>query len=105
MKTDLLNTVNETASNASILAFNIADSISNRVDSSLSPEIVEQVDSTTYKGDITAFVQKWVFEKNNRGLLLTPQNGLNGMEIFAFKGSDASNLSQRPRLVIVYTKK
>ncbi len=105
LKTDLSNTVNGTVFNPSVLTFNIADSISNRVDSSLSPETITQVDSSTYEGDITTFVQKWVFEKNNRGLLLTPQSGLSGMEIFAFKGSDASNLSQRPRLVIVYTKK
>jgi len=105
LKTDLSNTVNGTVFNPSVLTFNIADSISNRVDSSLSPETITQADSSTYEGDITTFVQKWVFEKNNRGLLLTPQSGLSGMEIFAFKGSDASNLSQRPRLVIVYTKK
>jgi hypothetical protein len=64
-----------------------------------------QQDSVTYEGDITSFVQKWVTNKMNQGLLLTPADGLDGMDIFAFKGSNSSNAFHRPRLLIFYTKK
>ena len=66
---------------------------------------ITQVDSSTYEGDITLFVQKWVTYKMNQGLLLTPRYGLDGMDIYAFKSSRAANALQRPRLLIFYTKK
>jgi hypothetical protein len=102
---DRPNTVNGTVFNSNILCYNIADSSSKITDSTLSFVTISPQDSVTYEGDITAFVQKWVTKKLNQGLLLTPADGLNGMNIFAFKGSNANNALQRPRLIILYTKK
>lgn len=102
---DNANTVHGTVFNSNILCFNIADSASQNIDSSISYVTITQIDSTTYEGDVTSFVQKWVTYKINQGLLLTPTDGLNGMDIFAFKSSSAANALQRPRLLIFYTKK
>jgi hypothetical protein len=102
---DRSNTVNGTAFNSDILCYNIADSASKIIDSTMSYITILQQDSVTYEGDITSFVQKWVTNKMNQGLLLTPADGLDGMDIFAFKGSNSSNAFQRPRLLIFYTKK
>ena len=102
---DRSNTVNGTAFNSDILCYNIADSASKIIDSTMSFATILQQDSVTYEGDITSFVQKWVTNKMNQGLLLTPADGLDGMDIFAFKGSNSNNAFQRPRLLIFYTKK
>jgi hypothetical protein len=102
---DRSNTVNGTAFNSDILCYNIADSASRIVDSTMSYVTITQLDSVTYQGDVTSFVQKWVTRKLNQGLLLTPADGLDGMDIFAFKGSSSTNALQRPRLLIFYTKK
>jgi hypothetical protein len=102
---DRSNTVNGTVFNSDILCYNIADSASKIIDSTMSYTTILQQDSVTYEGDITSFVQKWVTNKMNQGLLLTPADGLDGMDIFAFKGSNSNNAFQRPRLLIFYTKK
>lgn len=102
---DKANTVNGTVFNSDILCYNIADSASKIIDSTMSYVTITQVDSSTYEGDITLFVQKWVTYKMNQGLLLTPRYGLDGMDIYAFKSSRAANALQRPRLLIFYTKK
>jgi hypothetical protein len=102
---DRANTVYGSAYNPNILCYNIADSASKIVDSTMSYVSIIPQDSVTYEGDITSFVQKWVTNKMNQGMLLTPADGLDGMDIFAFKGSNSSNALQRPRLLIFYTKK
>ena len=102
---DPSNTVNGTSYISNISAYNIADSSSRIVDTTLSPITVFSHDSLTYQGDVTTFVQKWVTKRQNQGLLLSPQDGLTGLDLYAFKGSNASNASQRPRLIILYTKK
>lgn len=84
--------------------FNIADSAAKLIDSTFSATTVSLYD-TTYQGYITGFVQKWVTTKQNQGIILSPQDGLNGMDIFAFKGSNATEPWKRPRLEILYTIK
>lgn len=102
---DSLNTVKGTNYNLNLLAFNIADSASRIVDSTFNPTTIIPSDSGTYEGVITAYVQKWVTAKINQGIIITPQDGLSGMEIFALKGSNASDAAKRPRLKILYTTK
>jgi len=102
---DQSNTVNGTVFTSNIASYNVADSASKIIDTTSSEITINPVDSVTFEGDITSFVQKWVTKKNNQGLLLTPLDGLTGLDLYAFKSSNSSNALQRPRLIILYTKK
>lgn len=59
-----------------------------------------------FTGDIARFIQsiKSGFHDNN-GIVLSAGNQNLGVDIFALKGSDASDTALRPRLVITYTGK
>lgn len=102
---DTLNTVRGTDYSPNFLAFNIADSTSKLIDSTFNSSSITLTNSSTFEGVITAYVQKWVTTKNNQGILITPRDGLTGMDIFAFRGSNASDAALRPRLKILYTTK
>ncbi|RPI72430.1 MAG: hypothetical protein EHM47_08315 [Ignavibacteriales bacterium] len=56
----------------------------------------------TYSGDVTNYVRAWL-NGNNQGMLVTPTDPYNGVEIFVIKGSDALP-SEKPLLRITYTK-
>jgi len=58
-----------------------------------------------YSGDITSFVRTWLSRNQNYGLLIQPGNQLSGLDLFALKGSDNSEITNRPRLRITYTIK
>ena len=61
---------------------------------------------STFTGQVTGMFKAW--SKNsttNQGMLITASGELRGVEIFALKGSTAANLSERPKLEIVYTRK
>jgi hypothetical protein len=57
-----------------------------------------------YSGDITLFVRNWVSSKENYGMLIEAGSPTSGLDLFALKGSDDSNISERPRLRITYTQ-
>lgn len=101
---DTLNTKVGSTYSPVLAVFNIADSTGKLTDSTFSGTTLTQYD-TTYEGIITGYVQKWVRTKQNQGVIVSPQDGLNGMEIFAFKGSNATEPWKRPRLEILYTTK
>ncbi len=61
-------------------------------------------DGSQFTGSITSFVRQWVRGINN-GIILTTGNPLNGVELFAIKGSNSANLNDRPLLKITYTAK
>ncbi len=58
-----------------------------------------------YSGDITAFVRNWISSNENNGILIQTGNPTSGLELFALKGSDYFEFSERPRLRITYTIK
>ncbi len=57
-----------------------------------------------YTGEITGFVRSWVSSKQNFGMLLQSGNQILGLDLFALKGSDYQEISERPRLRITYTQ-
>jgi hypothetical protein len=60
----------------------------------------------TFTGDIAKFIQSIVSRyHDNNGFVLAAGSQNLGIDIFALKGSDASEASLRPRLVITYTGK
>jgi len=66
------------------------------------PTLVKE--GNVYIGDITPFVNSWLNDKNNQGLLLRSQSFIEGLELFALKGSSFPVQSERPRLRIVFTR-
>jgi hypothetical protein len=58
-----------------------------------------------YTGNITSFLRNWIDTDENNGLLLQAGNQFDGLELFAIYGSDALDLSLRPRLKVTYTIK
>jgi len=58
-----------------------------------------------YTGDITSFVRNWISTKENNGILIEAGSPTSGLELFALKGSDYFEFSERPRLRITYTVK
>lgn len=58
-----------------------------------------------FSGDITAFVRSWVSRDENFGMLIESGNQILGTDLFALKGSNFSEIPERPRLIITYTVK
>lgn len=58
-----------------------------------------------YTGEITSFVRAWLNRDQNYGMLIQSGNQLSGLDLFALKGSDNSDITNRPRLRIIYTIK
>ena len=58
-----------------------------------------------YSGDITNYVRSWISKNENYGMLIQPANLILGTERFALKGSNYSEISLRPRVIITYTVK
>lgn len=58
-----------------------------------------------FTGDITNLVRAWKNNVDNQGMLIRASSELRGVEIFSVKGSNAANLSDRPKLEIIYGRK
>ena len=58
-----------------------------------------------FSGDITAFVRSWVNRNENFGMLIETGNQTLGTDLFAIKGSDYSEIADRPRIIITFTVK
>jgi hypothetical protein len=58
-----------------------------------------------FSGDITGFVRSWVSKNENFGMLIETGNPSLGTDLFALKGSDYSEIVERPRIIITYTVK
>jgi len=58
-----------------------------------------------FSGDITGFVRSWVSKDQNFGMLIETCNPSLGTDLFALKGSNYSEIAERPRIIITYTVK
>ena len=102
LKTDSLLTIKGTDIIDGIIASNIVDSTSKVIDSTLTQETLVP-DGDSYSGLITTFVQTWLNTGKNEGLLLAPIGGIDGVDLYVFRGSNAADIKDRPRLEIIYT--
>lgn len=57
-----------------------------------------------YSGNITSYVQRWISENKNHGIMINSSNTIHGVDKFVLRGSSAPVL-ERPRLKITYTVK
>jgi len=85
----------------SLLAYFGVDTLS--IDS-LSSFVILYRSDNKFTGDITYFVQDWIRNKNNAGLMLAAGGRYSGVELFALKGADA-DAAVRPRIIITFTTK
>lgn len=59
---------------------------------------------STFSGEITNIVRAWNNKVSNQGMLIKATGEIRGVEIFAIKGSNTANITERPKLEIVYSK-
>ncbi|PIW70443.1 MAG: hypothetical protein COW08_01830 [Ignavibacteriales bacterium CG12_big_fil_rev_8_21_14_0_65_30_8] len=102
LKTDTLLTIKGTNIVDAILVSNIVDSTNKIIDSTISQENLFP-SGNGYEGLVTTFVQNWIGNGKNEGLLLSPSVGINGVDLFVFKGSGTTVFADRPKLEIIYT--
>lgn len=98
---DTLKTVTGTNFDNSLAVNYVKDSSSLAYDSTFSLQLDR--DGNTFTGDITALIGLIISEQKNHGLMIFPGDKLNGVELFAIKGSSTSNFAERPKLQIKYT--
>jgi hypothetical protein len=58
-----------------------------------------------FSGDITSFVRSWVNKGENFGMLIETGNQSLGTDLFVLKGSNYSEITYRPRIIITFTVK
>ena len=100
---DTIKTITGSSFSNSLRVNYITDSASFAIDSTFS--LFLDRDGNTFQGSVTSFVQRTLIENNNQGLLLSASDKLNGVELFAIKGSNATIFTERPKLQIIYTSK
>jgi hypothetical protein len=100
---DSINTLTGSSFTNSLKAFFVEDSTAKEVDEGGSFTL--SLKDNSYSGDITSYVRIWINEMRNQGLLLRSGNDIEGLELFALKGSTAVSHAEKPRLKIVYTVK
>jgi len=100
---DTIKTITGSSFTNSVRVNYITDSTDLAIDSTFS--LFLDRDGSTFKGSVTSFIQRTLIESNNQGLLLSASDKLNGVELFAIKGSNAAALAERPNLQIIYTSK
>ncbi|RKY99602.1 MAG: hypothetical protein DRQ13_01990, partial [Ignavibacteriae bacterium] len=100
---DSLNTITGSSFSNSLLAYFVEDSTTKEV--AEEGAFLLSFNDNSYSGDITSYVRIWINENRNQGVLLRSGNAIEGLELFALKGSTAADFAERPRLRIVYTVK
>lgn len=82
----------------------ITDSSNISIDSAVT-FVLTKKNQGYYEGQINFFVQKWIDNNSNRGLLLSTRDPDGGVEQFVFYGPKSAIISKRPQLIINYTFK
>lgn len=84
-----------------LLVYFITDTT--HIDASSTSQVTLNRSGSVYTGNITSYVQTWLSTKVNNGIQIKASTFAEGLELWALKGSGASDLSKRPRLKIIYT--
>jgi hypothetical protein len=100
---DTIETKTGTPFNNSLIAYLVADSSIDSVYSGINATL-KRVDAT-FTGKITDLVRTIGGTITNQGFIVKAASEIYGIEIFAIKGSNAANVSQRPKLEIVFSRK
>jgi hypothetical protein len=100
---DTLSSITGSPFNANLAVFQITDSSDLTVNENSG--ILLGKHNNIYTGNITSYITSWINSENNQGMVIRSASLTEGLELFAIKGSDYPNLSERPRLRIVFTSR
>lgn len=98
---DTLKTVTGSSFSNSLRVNYLTDS-ANLVIDSTSLIFMDRVNHT-FRATVTSYIQQNLIKKNYQGFLISAADKMNGMELFALRGSNASIYAERPKLEIIYT--
>ena len=102
LTTDSVNSVYGSSYNNSLLVFFLNSNDSIKTEGN---PIRLAYKNNQFSGDITGFVRSWVSKNENFGMLIQTGNQSLGTDLFALKGSNYSEIVERPRIIITYTVK
>ena len=100
---DTLNSITGSSFNPNLAVFKITDSSDVTINESTG--ILLPKHDNIYTGNITSFITSWINNEDNQGMVIRSASLTEGLELFAIKGSEYPDLSERPRLHIVFTSK
>jgi hypothetical protein len=100
---DTLSSITGSSFNPNLAVFKITDSTDLTIDEGSGILLVKQ--NNTFTGNITPYITLWITNEDNEGMVIRPASLTEGLELFAIKGSEYPELSERPRLRIVYTSR
>jgi hypothetical protein len=100
---DTLSSITGSSFDSNLLVFKITDSSDVTIDEGIA--ILLGKKNNIYTGDITPYITSWITNEDNQGMVIRPASLIEGLELFAIKGSEHPELSERPRLRIVFTSK
>lgn len=99
---DTLQSKYGTSYQDSLLVQYITDSTNISIDSAVT-FVLTKTSSGYYEGQLNYFVQKWIDNDANKGLLLSIRDPDGGVEKFVFFGPKSAIVSKRPQLIINYS--
>jgi len=102
LTSDSVNSVYGSSYNNSLLVFFLNSNDSIKTEGN---PITLSYKNNQFSGDITGFVRSWVSKNENFGMLIQTGNQSLGTDLFALKGSNYSEIVERPRIIITYTVK
>jgi len=100
---DTLSSITGSSFNPNLTVFKITDSSDVTIDEGTAIFLIKN--NNIYTGDITSFITSWITNEDNQGMVIRPASLIEGLELFAIRGSEYPELSERPRLRIVFTSK
>ena len=100
---DTLNSITGSSFSPNLAGFIITDSSDVTINESTGILLAKH--DNIYTGNITSFITSWINSEDNQGMVIRSASLTEGLELFAIKGSEYPDLSERPRLHIVFTSK
>ncbi|MCX8057707.1 MAG: DNRLRE domain-containing protein [Ignavibacteria bacterium] len=101
---DTLSSRFGTSRHDSILVQYITDSTNISIDSAVT-FVLSKTTGGYYEGQINYYVQKWIDNNSNKGLLLSTRDPDGGVDEFVFYGPKAAIFEKRPQLIINYSSR
>lgn len=100
---DTLLTKLGTSYSTKLVAYLVADSVKDSVDSKYSAVLTRE--NNTIKGSLLNIVRGWKSGLKNKGIIIKSYTEYYGVELIAIRGSNAALVSERPKLKILYSKR
>ncbi len=100
---DTLSSITGSSFNPNLAVYKIIDSSDVTVDEDRGILLIKT--DNIYIGNITSFITSWINNEDNLGMVIRSASLTEGLELFALRGSEYPELSERPRLRIVFTSK